>query len=48
MALTIDQMAATRASRSAAAVMLRSASSWSMASVTRRSAKKSIEHTIEY
>ena len=45
--LTIDQTAATRASRSAASVFWRSASSRSMASATRRSAPPSIEHTIE-
>ena len=45
--LTIDQTAATRASRSAASVLPRSASSWSMASATRWSARPSIEHTVE-
>ena len=39
--------AAMRASRAAASALLRSASSWSMASARRLSADSSIEHTIE-
>src|SRR5437016_9475558 len=41
------QTAAIRAARTAESALLRSASSWSMASATRRRADSSIEHTIE-
>jgi len=44
---TMAQTAAIRASRAAASALLRSASSWSMASARRRNADPSIEHTIE-
>ena len=44
---TMAQTAAIRASRAAASALLRSASSWSMASARRRRADSSIEHTIE-
>src|SRR5207253_10311319 len=44
---TMAQTAAIRAARAAESALLRSASSWSMASATRRSADSSIEHTIE-
>jgi len=45
---TMAQTAAMRAARAAESALLRSASSWSMASATRRRADSSIEHTIEY
>ena len=44
---TMAQTAAMRAARTAESALLRSASSWSMASATRRRADSSIEHTIE-
>src|SRR5215467_12348224 len=44
---TIAHTAAIRAARSAESALLRSASSWSMASATRRRADPSVEHTIE-
>ena len=44
---TIAQTAAIRAARAAESALLRSASSWSMASATRRRADSSIEHTVE-
>jgi len=44
---TIAHTAAIRAARTAESALLRSASSWSMASATRRRADSSIEHTIE-
>ena len=44
---TIAQTAAIRAARTAESALLRSASSWSMASATRRRADSSIEHTVE-
>src|SRR5260370_35510314 len=47
MSRTIAQTAAIRASRSEESALLRSASSWSMASATRRRANSSIEHTVE-
>lgn len=45
---TIAQISAMRASRSEEPALLRSASSRSMASATRRRANSSIEHTVEY
>jgi len=45
---TIAQISAMRASRSEESGLLRSASSRSMASATRRRANSSIEHTVEY
>jgi hypothetical protein len=47
MSRTIAQTAAIRASRPEESALLRSASSWSMASATRRRADSSIEHTVE-
>jgi len=47
MSRTIAQTAAIRASRPEESALLRSASSWSMASATRRIADSSIEHTVE-
>src|SRR5579864_8035645 len=47
MSPTIAQISAIRASRSAESALLRSASSWSIASATRRRADSSIEHTVE-
>ena len=44
---TMAQTAAMRASSAAASALLRSASSWSMASARRWSADSSIEHTVE-
>src|SRR5260370_20832485 len=44
---TIVQISAIRASRPAESALLRSASSWSIASATRRRADSSIEHTVE-
>ena len=44
---TIAQTAAIRVARAAESALLRSASSWSMASATRRRADSSIEHTVE-
>ena len=44
---TIAQTAAIRAARAAESALLRSASSWSMASATRRRADSSLEHTVE-
>src|SRR6266849_2060141 len=47
MSPTIVQISAIRASRPAESALLRSASSWSIASATRRRADSSIEHTVE-